>query len=813
MFTDLRDAFRGLLRAPGFAAVSVLTLAVGIGANLAVFGLVRAVVFAPLPYGEPERLVAIWERRDTSRDANLPLSGHEYAALVEGAPAFDGIALTRPDAASLSGAGEPEMVSVHRASANYFRVFRIAPAIGRTFAEREDAPPARVAVLSDALWRRRFDADPRVLGRPMLLDGEPFVVIGVMGPLPSSIAPDVWLPLDLPEELRAVGRHSLGVTARLAPGVVLEQARADVNVVAARLEADLPSTNTAHRFELLPIREQIAAEVRPALLALLAAMGCVLLIAAANVAGLLLTRGARRQHEIAVRIALGARRWRVVRHLLLEGLLIAGLGGAVGLLLAAWILDLVPSLSAVRIPLAETARIDWTVLAGAAVISLLAGSAAAIAPAIRGSRAGAGWLREGTRASAAPERHRARAVLVSVQVALTLVLLVGAGLLVNSFVRLTSVRPGFDPAGVVVFGVDLNASRYADASGRRAFVDRLLASVRTLPGVEAAGAVSQLPLGGADNWMPFSIEGRPAPAPGREPYAAFRVATPEYFEALRIPLRGGRLISESDGRVALPLIRWFEQQPLPAGSERPQPPPVAIVSEAAARQFWPGEDPIGRRIRVMFSPPVTIVGIVGDIRHNSLAQPVSPHVYLAHNQEPWNSLSVVVRAAGAGTTLAGPIREQLRALDPALPFTLRRMEDVLGRSVGRPRFYMLFTGAFGAVALALSVLGIFGLVSYAASQRMRELGVRIALGAQPREIVALVVGQGLRPVAAGVAAGAVGAFAASRYLESMLFGVSATDPLTFAAVALLLAGAAVAACWLPARRAAAVDPLTVLRSE
>lgn len=813
MLSDLRDARRALLREPGFTTIAVLTLALAIGANVAVLGLVRAVVLEPLPYGDPGRLVAVWERRGGSRDASLPLSGHEYAALAADSAAFDGATLFHGGTATLTGAGEPEAVGVLRTAADYFRVHQLAPALGRVFADGEDRPPAHVAVLSDALWRRRFAADPRVIGQSFLLDEQPYVVIGVMPPLPRSLAPDVWLPLDLRAQLQAVGRHSLSVVARLAPGITMDRARAHVNAIAMRLEADAPGANTGHRFELLPIREQIAGDVRAALLALLAAVGCVMLIATANVAGLLLTRGAKRQHEIAVRLALGAGRFRVARQLLLESLVIAGLGGAAGVLLAAWILDLVPTLTAVRIPLAENARLDWIVAGGAAVLSILTGAGAGLAPAMRGSRTDAGWLRDGSRLSASPSRQRGRMVLVSVQVALTLVLLVGAGLLINSFVRLTSVRPGFEPHGVLVFGVDLASSRYADAEQRRAFFDRLLAGVRSIPAVEAAGAVSQLPLGGADNWMPFSLEGRPAAAPGQEPNAAFRVATPEYFKALRIPLRRGRLFTEADGRLALPLVRWFEQQPHPAAIDRPQPPPVAVVSEAAVQQFWPGEDPIGRRIRVLFSSPVTIVGVVGDIRHNSLALPAYPHVYLAHNQEPWGSLSVVVRAAGDQQPLESALREQVRALDPTLPFALRHMEDVLGDSVGRPRFYALFTGLFGAVALALSVIGIFGLVSYAAAQRRRELGVRLALGARPREIVGLVVGQGMRPIAVGIAVGAAAALALTRFMQSMLFAVDAADPLTFAAVALLLAVSALAACWIPARRAAAVDPMTVLRAE
>jgi putative ABC transport system permease protein len=443
----------------------------------------------------------------------------------------------------------------------------------------------------------------------------------------------------------------------------------------------------------------------------------------------------------------------------------------------------------------------------------LTGLAAGLIPAMRSSRVNPGWLREGNRMSDDRGRTRLRTALVASEVGLTLILLVGAGLMINSFVRLMAVNPGFNSSGVLVVPVDLPGSRYPEAYQRRAFYDRVIGSVEALGGVEAAGAVSHLPLGGADNWMPFAVHGRPAPAAGQEPYAPFRVASAHYFATLGIPLRRGRFFSEGDGRQAVPVIRWYPQQPKPAGFDTPQPVPVAIVSEAAARQFWPGADPIGQQIRVLFSPDITIVGVVGDVKHNGLNLPSYPHIYLPHNQEPWNSMSLVVKTAGPPKQLAAAIRERIRAVDALLPVGVRTMDDVLAASTGRPRLYAAVTGVFGLVALALSIVGIFGVVSYVAAQRTREIGLRMALGAQRREILGLVIGQGMRPIVAGIGAGIVGAIGVTRFISTLLFGVAPLDLVTFGVVIALLMAVGLLACWIPARRATQVDPLTALRAE
>jgi putative ABC transport system permease protein len=809
MLHDLRHAVRGLLKSPGFAAVSILTLALGIGANTALLSLTRAVFFTPLPFKDPERLVAIAERRPNSRATDIPISGHEFAAWREQNHALEEIALYHPNGLNLTGVGEPRAVQVIEVSANYLSMLGLAPALGRWFTDGEN----RVAIISAALWRERFASDPAVIGRTVTLNDQSYTVVGVMRPLPRSLTPDLVLPLDIAEQIRAVGRHNLNAFARLRPQATLEAAQLDLSAISDRLAKQMPRDNTGHGVAVTPLREDMVGEFRRASWLMVAAVGFVLLIGCANVANLLLARGASRQREIAIRTALGAGRVRIVRQLLVESLLLAVLSGAAGLLMSAWIIDLTPNLSAVNIPLLETTSLGWPGLLLASAISLMTGLAAGMVPALRSSLVRPGWLRESHQVSDDRSGRVIRNGLVAAEVGLTLVLLVGAGLMITSFARLVDVDPGFRTNDVLVVPVDLPASRYAEAYQRRGFYDRVITSIESIPGVQAAGAVSHLPLGGADNWMPFRVLGTPEPGAGQEPYAPFRVATPHYFSALGIPLRRGRLFNDGDARQSVPLIRWFPQQPYPLGYDKPQATPVAIVSEGAAKQFWPGSDPIGQRIRVMFSPDVTIVGVVGDVHHNGLELPSYPHIYLPHNQEPWNSVSLVVRTAVPPTDLAPAVRERMHAADPALPISVRTMADVVSASVGRPRLYATTTAIFGSVALLLALVGIFGVVSYVAAQRTREIGVRMALGAQRREILMLVVGQGMRPIAVGIGLGVLTAIGVTRFMSKLLFHVTPLDPLTFVAVTMLLVLVAIVACWIPARRATQVDPLTSLRAE
>ena len=810
----LRYAIRTLLKSRGFTAVAVATLALGIGANTAVFSLLRAVFLAPLPVADADRVVAVVERRPTSGDADIPVSGHEYAAWKTQNQSLSEIALFRGDLTNLTGGGEPRKLQVLRASANFLPLLGISAVHGRVFAPGEDrAGFDRVVVLSDDLWRRQFGGDPAVIGRKIFLNDQAHEVIGVLPPLPKALSEDAWVPLDVPLQIRTVGRHNLSAIARLRPGVDIKQAAADLSAISSRLAQEIPSDNTGHDVGLRILRDAMVGEVRPAMVTLVAAAGFVLLIACANVMNLLLTRGASRQKELAVRAALGATRGRLVRELLVESLLVSAAGGAAGLLLAAWIVDAVPALPAVQIPLLETARVDWQALVAATVMAGLAGLGAGIAPALRGARQHPGWLREGNRSSDDPGRRRLRTVLVAAETALALVLLAGAGLMINSFFRLISTDAGFTTARVLVVQVDLPEARYPKPHQQREFFDRLQARLAATPGVEAVGAVSHLPLGGSDNWSYFRVVGRPAPAPGQELNAPVRTASPDYFRVLGIPLIRGRFFTDSDARVSVPLIRWYPQQPNPDQFDQPQSPPVAIISEAAAQRHFPGEDPIGKRIHVMFSPEVTIVGIVGNVKHNALNLPAYPHIYLPQSQEVWNWTSFVVKTTGSLEALAPLLRAQVTAVDPQLPVTVRTMDDVRADSVGQPRLYALLVGCFAAVALGLAVVGIFGVVSHMVVQRTREIGVRVALGAEQREILKLVVGQGMQPVAFGLAVGIAGALMLTRSLKELLFEVEPTDPLTLAVVVALLGAVGLIACWIPARRAAGLDPIAALRAE
>jgi putative ABC transport system permease protein len=814
MFLDLRYGIRTLLKTPGFAVIAMVTLALGIGANTAVFSLVRAIFLAPLPFPDDERLVTLSERRSSSGMASLPLSGHEYVAWKAQNRVFEGIALFRNEGLNLTGAGDPALIEVARVSSDFFPLLGVRPALGRVFDAKEESPGAdRVVVLSDPLWRRRFGANPGVVGRTIALNDESYLVVGVMPVLPASLAPAAWLPLDVTAQARAVGRHNLSAMGRLRAGVTLDRAQADLELISARLARELPADNTDHHANVVGLREGLVGDFRAAWRLLLMAVGFVLLIACANVANLLLTRGAHRQKEIAVRLALGAGRARVIRQLLVESVLLALLGGALGLLLAAWIVDFVPRITTVSLPLADTAHLDWIALAFAGVISLTTGLLAGLAPAMRCSHQHAARLREGGRMSDDRGRTRLRAVLVGTEVALTTILLLGAGLMIRSFVTLVSVDPGFRTDHALVVPVDLPGARYGSASDQRAFYDRLLTQLQATPGIERAGATSHLPLGGSDNWMAFSIAGRPAPPPGQTLTAAFRVVTPDYFRALGVPLEQGRFFDARDARLSLPLIRWYPQQPYPPDFDKPQATPVALISQATARQHWPGENPIGKRIRVLFSPEITIVGVVGDVRHNELSLPAYPHIYLAHSQEPWSSVSFVIRTTGSPSQVAAAVRDGLRALDPSLPVTIRTLNDVVATSVGRPRFYAVLIGLFSAIALGLAIVGIFGVVGYVVTQRTKEIGVRMALGARPGEILGLVVRQGMQPIAAGMVAGVLGGLALTQFIRTLLFHVEPADPLALGLAVLIMTGVALLACWVPARRAAGLDPVIALRSE
>jgi putative ABC transport system permease protein len=810
---DLRYGARMLMKKPGFTLIAVITLSLGIGANTAIFSVVNTVLLRPLPFNDPDRLVMVWERRASSGDANVPISGHEFMAWREQSRAFERMALIRGDGFTLTGDGEPEAINAERVSAEFFSVLGVTPVLGRDFAPSEDqAGRNNIVVLNQKLWQRRFGSNPEVLGKTITLSDRPFTVVGVM-PAVYPKSPDLWLPIDLADEAQRVGRHGSLVIGRLKPGVGVEQAQAEMSQVAQRLEQQYPNSNVGHGAFVIPLHEQIVGKVRRALWVLFGAVGFVLLIACANVANLLLARAAGRQKEIAIRSALGAGRGRLIRQLLTESLLLAGLGGGAGLLLALWITDLFAKIKAVDIPRLEQVNIDGRVLAVTIGFALLTGVITGLAPAWRSSRPDVSqWLNDGSRTSAGLGRRRTGSLLVVLEVALALVLLIGGGLMLKSFLRLINVDPGFDPHNVLTIDIGLPGPRYREPRRQMMFYEQLIEGIKSLPGVEAVGATSETPLTPGDYWVPFHIEGRPAPPPGQELNAAARSVSSDYFRAMKIPLRKGRFFSDADERIALPVIRWFEQQPLPPRFNEPQPAPVIIINETMARTFWPNEDPIGKRIRIIASPWLTVVGVVGDIRHGLTAKP-NPEMFMSHLQEPSGSLAVVARTSGDPLSLAAAVREQVKALDKDQPLTITTMERLFSDSVAGQRFNALLLGVFGALALGLAMVGVFGVINYSVAQRTHEIGVRIALGAQTRDIFKLVVGQGMTLALAGVGVGLAGAFALTRFITKLLYEVSPTDLATFTVVALLLAGVALVACWIPARRAAKVDPMVALRCE
>jgi len=812
---DVRFAARMLRRNPLFTAVAVLTLALGIGINTGIFSLIYAVLMRPLPFPQPDRLVAISERRPTSREANLPVSAHEFVAWKEQSHSFEAMAIYHVEFPTLTGRGEPERLLMMRATADLFSVLGVAPLHGRAIQSGEDhAGGARVAVLSENLWRRRFAADPKIVGTSITLDERGYTVVGVMPDMPETFTPELWTPLDLAEEARKVGRHNLSVIGRLKAGITLARAQADLAVVARALEQQMPESNTGHNVIVLSMREDLTGDVRKALVFLTGAVGFVLLIACLNVASLLLTRANGRQAEMAIRRALGASRGRLIRQLLTESVLLAGWGGFLGLMLAIWLARLFSHLHAISIPLAETVRIDRTVLLATTALTVLSGIAAGVAPALRFSRTGAApAINHGGRSSIDPQRKRLGAALVAGQVAIALVLLVGAGLLSKSFLHLVNVDAGFNTDHLLVTKVALPEAKYLHADQSRRFFSELMGRLGALPGVQYVGGTTNLPLQGGDNWVLFTIEGRPSPSPGHELAAPLRIISPDYFRALGIPLRSGRFFSANDTRISAPVILWYEQQPNPPGFDQPQPPPAALISENMARQYWPGENPLGRRFRILYSPWITVVGVVGDVRHGGLDAPYYPHIYLPDSQQPVNEMTILVRTVGEPIALATAVREQIRKLDASLPVTFTQMETVRSDSVGRQRFYVMLTSVFGALALGLAVVGIFAMASYSVSQRIREIGVRMALGSQRGHIARLILGQCFIPIAAGALAGTAGALILAKLIRSFLFHVSPGDPATLIAALLLVLVASVLALWIPARRAMSVDPNVALRCE
>ncbi len=803
LWQDLRYGVRMLLKNPGFTFVAVFALALGIGANTAIFSVVNAALLQPLPFEHSERLVRIWSTNPQKGAMKLSSSFLGFQDLQKENHVFDAIAAYSSASATITGGGEPEQLSGVAVAGDLFAVAGVRPRLGRAFTPEEIGEGAPVAVINDEVWRRHFNSDPDVTGRQVTLDQTSMTIIGVMPPkfeFPFELTPGFWVLLDPADELNIDrGTRYLSMVARLKPGVSLETARAEMNAIGVRLGAEYPDDHAGRGVNVMSLHESFVGNVRPALLVLLGAIGFVLLIACANVANLLLARAATRSREIAVRTVLGASRRRIIRQLLTESLLLAVVGGGLGLLLAWWANDLLAAAVPAEVPRFGEIGIDKSVLAFALLVSALTGVLFGLAPALQAAKTDLNeTLKEGGRAATEGwRRNRLRSLLVVSEIALSLMLLVGAGLLVQSFWRLRAVDPGFDPKNVITATASLSG-RYEEEEQQAAFFQATVNRIAALPGVEAAGAIFPLPLNGSILSGDFAMIGQTT-ATGEKPSANFRTVTPDYMRAMGIPLRKGRALTERDDASA---------------------PKVLLINETLARRYFANEDPIGRQLRVatLSSEKQTdceIVGVVGDVRHRGLDAETDAEFYLSHLQFPIGEMSLVARTALPNPTNIVPaLRQAVWAVDKDQPiYEIKTMTQWLGESTAERRFNMLLLGSFAVVALVLAAVGIFGVMSYSVARRTHEIGIRMALGAQGSDVVRLVVGQGMMLALAGVAVGATGALVLTSVVSSLLYGVSASDPLTFVAVGLLLMSVALLACYIPARRATKVDPMVALRYE
>ena len=804
---DIHYAVRRLLRAPGFTLICVLTLGLGIGANAAIFSVVHGVLLTPLPFPESDRLVGVFH---VDMGKRTTMSGPNFIDVRNTAHTFENAAAIARDQVILTGQGDAVRLEAARVSASLFNVLRVRPALGRTFNADENTPgKTNVIVLSHALWQQRFGSDSSVVGRTIQIDGRSTEIVGVM-PAGFSYPNDraAWLPIEYDNNFvsKQRGAWYLRVVARLQTGVTPQQAAAEVETIGRNLARQYPDADGAIGMTTYPLLDSMVGEIRPSVLMLFGAVGFVLLIACANVASLLLARAASRESEMTVRAALGAGRWRLLRQLLTESIMLSMAGAGVGLLLAVWGVAFLIDLKPQGIPRLEDVHVNAAAMLFTMGAGLLTGLLFGAVPAVHATRASvAGSLKEAGRGAMGGRGiARARSVLVVAELALALMLLVGAGLLMRSFVRLQAVDPGFRPEQTLTFELTFPDGRYSDDNETRivSFFDQLMPRLNALPGVRSTAAVMELPLSGSSFNISFTIDGRPPVPPANEPSMEIRVATPGYFGTLGIPLKRGRLFTEEDR----------------AGS-----PQVVLLTESAARQFFPNEDPLGKRIKLgwgkrshgrRLAAGGEVVGIVGDVKESGLAEPDEPQLYMPLRQWPVQSMSGVIKTAVKPETIADAVVEQVHAVDPMLPVSnVRPLSEIVSRSISQPRFYMTLLGVFAAVALVLAAIGIFGVLSYAVSQRTREIGIRMALGAQERSVVSMVVRQAMYLVVTGVAIGTLAALLLSQSLNRMLFGVRATDPATFGGVAALLVAVALFASYLPARRATRVDPIVALRAE
>ena len=813
---DIRYGVRSLIKTPGFTAVAIIVLALAIGANTAIFTVVNAVLIRPLPYANSDRLVMLWEtnpRFQIGIDA-LPVTPGTFMDWREESRVFEYVSALGAGWINLSGSGEPERISAAGVSTNFFRLMGTEPRLGRAFQDDEEKPGAnKVVVISYALWQRRFGGAEDIVGKQMTLDGESYTVVGVAPEgfqfpraheLPYFVGvsspTELWRPMTLADDFvsRKRANHQLSVIAKLKPGVTREQAQAEMNAIALRLEQAYPE-NQGIGAKVVPLSEQVVGNSKIALLVLMGAVGLVLLIACANIANLLLTRSTARHKEIAIRIALGATRAHVVRQLLIEALLLSLTSAIAGTLLSLWGVKAMLALSRQNLPRLNEVGIDLTVLAFTVAIALLTSLLFGLTPALQASKINlVQALKDGSRGVSGGQRaSRVRGLLVIAEVALSLVLLIGAGLMIKSLAHLLKIDPGFKPDRALTMNIALLGSKYPGANQQIAFFEDVNRRVGALAGVDSMGLISSAPLSGGVYAGGFSIEGREPASANEDLSADRRMISSEYFNTLRIPLIRGRYFTEHDNQTSTG---------------------VAIVSETWARRFVPNEDPIGKRIKLggrdSTRPWLSIVGIAGDVRDTALESDARPCVYVPYAQFPGLSMTLVVRIGVDSKALVPAIHGEVWAIDKDQPVTdIKTMDQYVSDSVSPHRANALLLAVFATLALVLAAVGMYGVMAYSVTQRVHEIGIRMALGAQTSDVIMLIVGSGMTLVLAGAGIGIAGALALSRVLSSLLYGVSATDPVTFALISVLLITVALLASYIPARRATKVDPMIALRCE
>ncbi len=806
---DIRYGFRTLSKTPGLTAAAILTLSLGIGANSAIFSVIDAILIRPLAYTDSGNLVLVYGNRPDKGVHRLPVAPPDFLDFQKRSQSFDQIAAIRSQPSVLTGRDLPERIEATAVSPVLFELLGLKPKLGRLFARDEDqAAKSGVVILSDGLWRRRFGGEASVLGSPLILSGRSFTVIGVA---PEKFRlldqpSDLWIPYSPdPEELAPLkrGYRSLTVLAHLRPGVTRAQAETEVQAVARRIAAENPQTNAGYGAEVVPLKEQMVGDIRPTLWTLLAAVGFVLLIGCANVANLMLARAGTREKEIAVRTSLGANPGRLVAQLLTESVVLAVIGGLAGLLLAYWVTPVLVKLAPASIPRADEIAVNWRVLLFTLGISVGTGIVFGLAPALLAVSSDLNSILKtsGRGTTGHRTRSRTRDALVVSEIAACVALLIGAGLLIRSFERLADVNPGFRTDHLLTMQIALPETRYSGMKIAQ-FYRQLLERVQKLPGVAAAGVSRFLPLGGGDASANFQIAGQPAGAIADQPRAKFRATSEAYFSAVGIPLLEGRLFDRTDGENT---------------------PKVVIINDLARRRYWPNEDPIGKRIQAGFDETnwATIIGVVGNVRHAGLDAEVNPETYYHYLQIPPDvmnfaegTMALVLRTRGDPAELSTAVRNELRAIDPNQPvFNVRTMTEVVSGSVAAPRFRTVLVGIFASLALLLAAIGLYGVMAYSVTQRVNELGVRAALGAQPGDILKLVVGHGVRLALVGIALGVLLALAGTRIIARLLFGVTSLDPLTFAVTCAVMLAVAALASFVPALRASRVDPASALRTE